>query len=333
MNRLRTIRSPISVNLELTLACNLRCGFCFLKSCPRLEHPPLVRLHRIIDELRRAEVFQIRLFGGEPFYYPEWRAVVDYAYRLGFFQMFISNGTLIDKEAIQFLKERKIKSGSVSIHGTKEVHESITECTGSYEQAVEGLELCLSEGWDMTALLTLTQANKEILFETIQALLDRGLRDFFFLASRLAPHGCDQAEWERRRLSFDDYIAVLQELGRIQQELGIVSSLGDPMPYCLVGERYHHLLGGCRSGTSFGYVTGEGEVRGCTVAGGSFGNLLETPLEEIWQGVAMVDYRSLEWLPMKCRRCKSFCGAGCSATRFGVGMYAPDEFLEVGDED
>lgn len=325
MNELKTIRSPLSVNLELTPACNLMCEFCFVESCSNLEHPPLNRLFRIIDELRKAEVFQIKLFGGEPFFYPHWKEVVDYAYQKGMFLSFASNGTLLDREAACFLKARGVRYGSISIHGTKGVHDSITKIP-SYDEAVEGLRMCLEEGLGMTALLTLTQAHKGICVETVQTLLNLGLRDFFFVANRLLPYGRSKKDWDARKLSFKDYLVVLNDLERIRG-LGVIATLADPLPYCRVPEKYHYLLGGCTNGTGFGNIDSKGNVNGCPAVEGSFGNLLETSLEEIWQGEEMGKFRSLCWLPDKCRRCDDFCGIGCSASRYGGGRYSPDEFL------
>lgn len=69
-----------------------------------------------------------------------------------------------------------------------------------------------------------------------------------------------------------------------------------------------------------------GNVGSCTITKGSYGNILETPLTEIWAN-GLTHFRSLKWLPKKCQECDIFCGGGCSASCYGNKMYAPDEFI------
>jgi len=72
MNELVSLKSPISVNFEVTPVCDLACEFCFNAEmeCKKLSHPPLKRVMSILDKLAEAEVFEVRLFGGEFFVYP-----------------------------------------------------------------------------------------------------------------------------------------------------------------------------------------------------------------------------------------------------------------------
>ena len=73
MNELRTIKAPITVNYEVTPACNLYCAFCYKESGCTLVHPPLNQVFEILNRLCEAEVFELGLFGGEFFFYPHWR--------------------------------------------------------------------------------------------------------------------------------------------------------------------------------------------------------------------------------------------------------------------
>jgi len=72
MNELVTLKSPISVNFEVTPLCDLQCKFCFNAEfeCKKLEHPSLSHVKLILDKLAENEVFEVRLFGGEFFTYP-----------------------------------------------------------------------------------------------------------------------------------------------------------------------------------------------------------------------------------------------------------------------
>lgn len=330
MNRFKTIRSPISVNYEVTPVCNLRCEFCFAESECILKHPNLNHVKRIIDELYCAGVFEIRLFGGEFFTFPKWKEVVEYASKKGMFLSFVSNATLIDTETVKVLIANGIKGGAISIHGPDTVHDSITKIKGSYQRAVNGLRACLDGGLNITILTTITQQGKGRIMELFRDLSSKDLirPNLAYGINRLCPYGRGKEDWDKSRMSLQDYLDLFPLLENITSTYGIESVLGDAFPLCLVPEKYHYLIQGCWQGTGFGHINSAGEVRGCAIAKGSYGNLLKTPLEKIWQGKGMKDFRKLEWLPSSCQSCKDFCGGGCSASRLGEAMYSPDEFLE-----
>ena len=334
-NYLRTIRSPFSVNYEVTPVCNLRCEFCLANSGKGFRHPSFEQVCLIIDELVRAEVFEIRLFGGEFFTYPRWASVVEYLYARGMFMSFVSNGTLITPEVVSTLMRFGIKDGAISIHGPKDIHDKITGIPGSYDRATGGLKACLEGGIKITVLTTITQTNKGRLPELIETLAIQGLIDeekVTYGVNRLCPYGRGRKDWDERKLSLRDYLNLFPVLEKISQDYHIGTAFGDAFPHCLVPQKYHYLIQGCWQGTGFGHISANGNVRGCSTASGSFGNLLSVPLEKIWQGRGMRQFRKLVWLPEKCRACKEFCGGGCSASRPSVSMYAPDEFLEVDNE-
>jgi len=143
---------------------------------------------------------------------------------------------------------------------------------------------------------------------------------------RLTPYGRAKSDWEKVKLSFQDYLKVFPQLEKIRNELGILANFGDAFPLCLLPHKYHDFVIGCWQGTGFGHIDHMGNVRSCSIAKGSYGNILQTSLTEIWVH-RLNHFRSLKWLPEKCRNCDNFCGGGCSASYYDGGMYAPDEFI------
>lgn len=330
MYQLVDVKSPLSVNYEVTKVCNLRCNMCFAYDCEMPKHPSLATVFSILEALAKAEVFQICLFGGEFFTYPHWRDVIVKARRLGFFLTFISNGTLITDDVAEFLRSYGIKSGTISIQGLERTHDEITRIPGSFKKSVNGLRSCLSAGLDMTVLTTLKKENFGQIFDLISYLDSVGLIDpmhFAYGINRLAPFGLAREEWEKKRLSFEQYMSVLPDLERIEKEFNLAVSFADAFPLCLVEEKYHKYIQGCWQFTGFGHISSDGNVRGCAVAQGSLGNLLGETLEHIWNCPTVKTFRKQEWLPSICKECKWACGAGCTASSVCEDLYAPDEFL------
>jgi len=328
MNELVTLKSPLSVNFEVTPVCDLSCRFCFNTEmgCHSIKHPSINQVITILKELAKAEVFEVRLFGGEFFTYPYWERVVEIADSMDFFLSFVSNGTHIDKEAVQKMKQHRINQGAISLHGTKSIHENITQVSGSFESAIRGIRSCLEGGLGISILYTLTRENLPFVFVTCKWLKTNGVDIDEINISRLTPYGKAKSDWEKNKLLFDDYLNVFSQMERIREELGILANLGDAFPLCLLPKKYHDFVIGCWQGTGFGHIDHMGNVRSCSIAKGSYGNILEIPLTEIWTK-KLAHFRSLKWLPEKCRNCDNFCGGGCSASCYDGGMYAPDEFI------
>lgn len=332
MVQLRTLKSPFSVNYEVTPVCDLFCNFCFDGEISSLPHPPLKHVKNILGKIAEAEVFEVHLFGGEFFTYPQWKEVLKYAHGLGLFLSFVSNGTCITDNVVAVMKKYGIREGAISIHGPKRVHDEMTRVPGTYDKAINALEACLNEGFNITVLSTFTHDNKKHLRALLEDLSRRGLvRDnLVYAVSRLTPYGRAGVNWEQNRLSLQDYLDLFPLLESLSEDFGIGTTLGDAFPLCLVPKRYHYLVQGCWQGTGFGHICFNGDVKGCTVASGIYGNLLEQPLQDIWQGSKLRKFRDLEWLPDSCQKCNDFCGGGCAATRPTKLPYAIDEFLSKG---
>ncbi len=328
MNELVSLKSPISVNFEVSPVCDLACEFCFNAEmeCKKLSHPLLKQAMSILDKLAEAEVFEVRLFGGEFFVYPYWQEVLEYADSLDFFLSFVSNGTHINAKIAKKLVVHRVIGGAISLHGTKEIHESITKVAGSFEAVINGIRACIENGIGISILYTLTKSNYQSVFDICRWLKASGLEIDEINVGRLTPYGRAKSDWEQVKLSLNDYLFVFPQLERIRNELGILASFGDAFPLCLLPAKYHDYVIGCWQGTGFGHIDHMGNVRSCSIARGNYGNILEISLTEIWTE-RLAHFRSLKWLPVKCQECNNFCGGGCSASCYSGGMYAPDEFI------
>lgn len=328
MNELISLKAPLSVNFEVSPVCDLACEFCFNSEINSqiLGHPPLNQTISILNKLAEAEVFEIRFFGGEFFVYPYWQELLEYANSLDFFLSFVSNGTHIDKDVAKKLAANRIIGGAISLHGTKEIHDKITKKEGSFESAIHGIKTCIENNIGISILYTLTKNNYRHVFDTCLWLKENNLEIDEINVGRLTPYGRARSDWEKAKLSLKEYLSVFPLLKKIRVKLGIRASFVDSFPLCLLPFEFHDYVISCWQGTGFGHVDHKGNIRSCSIAKGSYGNILETPLTEIWVN-RLTHFRSLKWLPIKCRKCNDFCGGGCSASCYDGGLYAPDEFI------
>lgn len=330
---LTPLKAPISVNFESTKVCNLRCGFCFSNSATfHHKNPPLDRVKRVIDALAQAEVFELRWFGGEFTTLKGWEEAVAYAHDKEFFMAFVSNGTRMTREAARCLARYGITGGAMSVHGPEAVHDQVVGVPGSFRKTIEGIRNCWEENIGITTLFTPTQSNFHSLYDLARWFKENGVPVSEIDAGRLCPSGEAVEGWSAIRLTLEDYKYLFRVMREIRRDFGIHAYMGDAFPLCVLPYDDWELVTGCWQGTGFGQVSFTGEIKSCSILGGSYGNVLETPLTEIWTE-RLAAMRSLAHLPRQCRTCPHFCGGGCSATRIGATHYAPDEFIPKPDEE
>lgn len=85
---------PISVDIHLTNACNLRCGWCTDKDLMKVGVTmPTDKVYALLDEFSEHETGVTLEGGGEPTLHPQFSEIVDYAYRKNIGLGLITNGT------------------------------------------------------------------------------------------------------------------------------------------------------------------------------------------------------------------------------------------------
>ena len=333
MNTLTPLKAPISVNFETTQVCNLRCSFCFSNSATyHHKNPPMERVKRVIDALAEAEVFEIRWFGGEFTALRGWDEAVAYAFDKGFFMAFVSNGTLMTRESAKTLARYGVTGGAMSVHGPEAMHDQVVGVPGAFRKTMDGIRNCWEEDIGITTLFTPTQINFRFLHDLARWFKENDIPVTEIDVGRLCPSGEAIEGWDKRRLTLDDYKYLFRVMREIHRDFGIHAYMGDAFPLCVLPYDDWELVTGCWQGTGFAQVSYTGEMKSCSILGGSYGNILETPLTEIWIE-RLKAMRSLAHLPRQCRLCPHFCNGGCSASRFGATHYAPDEFIPKPEEE
>lgn len=142
----------LSVELEMTNACNLRCLYCYSDACDAKE-----------DELTHAQIMDaavqahdlgarkiVILGGGEPCVYPDLRGLITGVRDLECSVELFTNGTLIDASLARFLYEHRvsvvIKRNSASAH----VQDFLAGTPGAFERIQRGIACLQAEGYPDT---------------------------------------------------------------------------------------------------------------------------------------------------------------------------------------
>ncbi|GJQ59451.1 MAG: hypothetical protein SCALA701_22520 [Candidatus Scalindua sp.] len=99
----------------------------------------LKEIGEIINSVRPFKP-TITLFGGEPLLYKEWDKVVSSIKRAGMRCNMITNGTLLEKNAVSIVN-CGIDEIIFSLDGPRDIHDEIRNAVGTFDRAYKGLKL------------------------------------------------------------------------------------------------------------------------------------------------------------------------------------------------
>lgn len=139
---------PLGGAFELSPVCNFKCKMCYVRKSLSQIHEegksliPRREWEQIAAECREAGTLYLLLTGGEPFLYPEFPQLYETLHRMGFLLSINTNGTLIDKETLQWLKKIAPTRINMTLYGASRAsYGRICGQEEGYDRAMEALRL------------------------------------------------------------------------------------------------------------------------------------------------------------------------------------------------
>jgi radical SAM protein with 4Fe4S-binding SPASM domain len=138
-------RVPISMELEFTHRCNVRCVHCYVPDMHRAApdaRPELTadEVRRILDEAADMGVLWLLITGGEPLLRQDFAELYRHAKQRGFLITLFTNATMVTESIADLLAEYPPFAVEVTVHSMDAgVFESITQSRGSFDRCMTGL--------------------------------------------------------------------------------------------------------------------------------------------------------------------------------------------------
>lgn len=166
---------------ETTLRCNAMCKHCGSRAGINCNYEDELTTDEIkkalYDISQRLDISKMTLniTGGEPLLRKDLFEVMKYAKELGYNWVMTTNGTLIDEEMVQKLKDAELSSLSISIDGTEETHDAFRGIKGLYNKSINAINI-LKRADFLNHIMVTTVVNKtninelEELYEIIKSL-------------------------------------------------------------------------------------------------------------------------------------------------------------------
>ena len=175
MPALKIMRTPRSVDVEITSRCNLRCRYCYYYDNPAVQYHELSAEEwlKFFDELGRCAVMEVTVQGGEPFIRKDLTELLAGIVRNRMRFSILSNGTLINDDTAAYIASTgRCDLVQVSVDGSSPENHDVFRGKGSFVKAIQGIETLQRHGVPVSARVTIHRRNVGDLKNVARFLLD-----------------------------------------------------------------------------------------------------------------------------------------------------------------
>ncbi len=176
------MRTPRSLDIELTARCNLHCRYCYFFDNPQVVYAdlPTQEWQTFFEECGRCAVMSMTLAGGEPFLREDLPRLLETIVRNRMRFSLLSNGMLIDDDIAAFIAGTgRCDSIQISVDGADAATHDACRGQGSFVGAIRGIRVLQRHGIPLTVRVTIHRHNVEHLEAIAHLLLDElGLLGF-----------------------------------------------------------------------------------------------------------------------------------------------------------
>lgn len=136
----------MSLQIEITPNCNLKCVHCYLGFGYTNEHSikpiPTNKICQVINEFAKLGGLHISFTGGEALLNKDLISILECAYKNDLSITLLTNGTLFDEQFVKLLSKYNLAKVQLSLYSmTNKDHDAITQMTGSCDKTKNTINL------------------------------------------------------------------------------------------------------------------------------------------------------------------------------------------------
>lgn len=317
---------------HITERCNLRCAHCYQDAYKgqELTYEQLLQVLEQYKDLlgtwravsKKPVGGHITVTGGEPFSRKDFLDLLEVfaAHRGNFSYSVLSNGTFIDAAMAKRLKDLRPRSVQVSVEGSRETHDSIRG-EGNYEKTVAAIEHLVGTGVRTLISFTAHRRNYKEVTEVVR--MGRRLGVARVWSDRLIPRGSG-LEMKEQMLTPEETREFFKIMKRARAEagpFGIFSKTKVGLKRALQFLVATAMPYRCIAGDAMITVQPNGDLYPCRRMPVKVGNLMETPLNELYYSSEFFqELRDRSRLNDHCRGCTygKMCRGGLKCLTYAV---------------
>lgn len=307
------LRMPVTITWEVTGRCNLACEHCLSNGVQDSKEMGFEEAMAFLEDLHRANVFQINFGGGEPFLREDFLDILQCTTRKGIVACVSTNGTLLDESTLKRLKKISPLYLQVSLDGASPSTNDAIRGDGTFQRVMDSLRLLKAFGFSGVAINVVVLRDNVAELEQLYAMASEF--GFALRCTRFRPFGKGRVSWDR-------YSLRAQELMRVRSFLAghLDVRTGDSFFPITTGARKGlNMCGAARMTCS---ISPSGSVYPCPfLAEEPFkaGNVLTSGLWSIWKEAQSFELLRRLKKPA-CLSCAFFqdCHGGCPAVAYAL---------------
>lgn len=318
--------APESIFWEITAECNLRCLHCVVSADKKLEGELSAQeSYNLLNQWRAMGVRDITFSGGEPLIREDFFALAHAAKMQNLSMHLATNGTLITPSVARELRKLQMDV-QVSVDGSNaDVYGKFRGRKDAFDQAINGVDILLKTGIDVTIGTVVTKLNVDDIPEMLKLVETLGVKRFRLIP--FIPYGRGKTNKELE-LKPGKVREVTEYLVKKRQEvpfeifaLEFEQTFRDPPTHAIDPSQPSE----CGGAIQYCTVTPTGEVLPCHyVEGVKADSVKDHPFSWIWSRSRFLNYfRSLRISDIKghCQQCRwlAVCRGGCKAANFSHG--------------
>lgn len=326
---LRSKNSPYKVLWAVTPKCNMKCLYCWPDVASMREQYSGLEvdsLKKIARQLVEAKVCKIIISGGEALLCKHIWEIIEILREGGCTVMMISNGTTINNEVLEKVKDNNVALG-ISFDSSRDEINSITRRVKIVDRISNVISEILKKGIQMAALITVTKYNFDYIKEHVDYLNSLGVK--VIVLQDLKPFGSKE-NYNDTRLTVDQEKQIPMLMKYLVEKYPNIRFDPTELTYfCNCRPNKNETIMSCDAGENGGYIDFYGNFMPCSFLSNlTYGNVLEENLIDLWCNSKSANkLRELRKIRVdtlscckKCPKIKS-CDGGCRA----------DALLETGD--
>ncbi len=341
-------KKPVVV-WNITGQCNLKCIHCYASATARpfVGELTTAECFKVLDDLAAYKVPSVLFSGGEPLMRPEIFEFAAYARTLGLRTVLSTNGTLIDGQMAERIRDAGFTYAGVSLDGIESTHDRIRGVGGSFRASVNAIRHLREAGVRTGLRFTVHSKNRTdmpAIFDLVEAeRIPRICVYHLGYAGRGGKISAFDLTAAETREAVDYIFARSQDFHRrgIEHEILTVGNHADNAYLFMTvqqrdparAENLRRMLewnGGNQSGIAIASINPRGTVHADQFSWDyAFGNVRERSFGEIWDDrshprMAILKDRKSQ-LPARCKECRfvSMCNGNLRAR----ADYATGDFL------
>lgn len=317
----------VQATFHITYVCTHHCPMCYANAKKDFLHPPISQLYKVVDQLELAGIHQVSLVGGDPALYPQIVELVQYMHKKNMKISILSNTLEFNGYKEKVLNEIDTFEGTIH-HSISERHDEFCNFKGAYETLVNNLKYFSDQNKKVGIAINLIPYNYNVIYNLVNNIVNYGVNINHVVMQRIIPFGRAKNSSCYEIPDNDMLAEALNQIEKVETELGIKIIFEDPIPLCAISEKYKKYMHPCDWGITKLSVDYNGNLSRCGAdIYHSFGSIFEKNINDIWNKNESLElFRNKKYLPDRCFQCEKFryCAGGCPISRHPEKGYSID---------